>query len=174
MTPSAPTSNAANGDRRLVSLHALRVLLIETLPESDPKACTPALDRLGLPERGVPRIVFEDGLHSHAVDPREEIGLHAFESTVPRAPFDAYPRLASPHGQRREQLWTDFDRYQVTREPSLHALVGANVQCDGADDFCAEQRDYDAPQITARVCLLRRERILARYRPQSDSRGASQ
>lgn len=98
---------------------------------------TPALDRLGLPERGVPRIVFEDGLQSHAVDPCEEIGRDPFESTVPRVPFDAYPRLASPHGQRREQLWTDFDGYQVTRELPLHALVGANVQCDGAGNFCA-------------------------------------
>jgi hypothetical protein len=61
-------------------------------------------------------------------------------------------------------LWTHFDGYQIMRE--LHstalALVGGDVEYGGADDLCAVQRDYEAERITARFCILRRERFLTR------------
>lgn len=150
-------------------------LLIEAFPETDPEARTPVLDRLGLSQRrGVPRLAIEDALRSHAVPLCEDLGVDPIEFTVACVPFDAYTRLAPQHGWGREQLWTHFDGYQVTRELRLHALVGGDVRYGGADDFCAVQRDYDAPRITARFCVLRRERFLARHQPESDSGGAPQ
>lgn len=144
-------------------------MLVEGFPETDPDARIALLDRLGLPQRrGLPRIAIEDALRSHAVPLCEELGLDPIEFTAACVPFDAYTRLAPQHGWGREQLWTHFDGYQVTRELRLHALVGGDVRYGGADDFCAVQRDYDAPRITARFCVLRRQRFLARQRWESE------
>lgn len=150
-------------------------LLVEAFPETDPDAHAPVLDRLGLRRRrGLPRLVIEDALRSHWVPLCEELGLDPFEFMVACVPFDAYARLAPQREWGRAPLWTHFDGYQVTQDLHLHALVGGDVRHGGADDFCAVQRDYDAPRITARFCVLRRQRFLVRYGPDPDAPTATQ
>ena len=140
-------------------------ILVETFPESDPDARGPILGSLGLlGRRGLSRIAIEDALRSHGMDLCAALGLDPFDFVVGCIPFDAYTRLAPAYGWGREQLWTHFDGYQVTRELHLHALVGGDARYGGPDDFCAVPRDYDSPRITARFCVLRRQRFLARER----------
>jgi hypothetical protein len=144
-------------------------VLVETFPESDPEAGGWILGTLGLPRRrGLPRIAIEDALRSHGMNVCTALGLDPFEFVVGCIPFDAYARLAPAYGWGREQFWTHFDGYQVTRELHLLALVGGDARYGGPDGFCAVQRDYDPPRITARFCVLRRQRFLARERTESE------
>ena len=152
-----------SGGTRYLPWFGTETLLVETFPETDPDARTRLLDRLGLPRRrGLPRIAIEDALRSRTAYLCGELGLDPFEFTVVCIPFDAYTRLAPQRGWGRQQLWTHLDGYQVTRELRLHALVGGDTRYGGPDDLCGVQRDYDAARITARFCVVRRERFLAR------------
>jgi hypothetical protein len=140
-------------------------VLVETFPETEPDARTPLLDELSLPRRrGLSRIVIEDALRSHGPRLCARLGLDAFEFVLACIPFDVYLRLAPRQGWGRAPSWTHFDGYQIIQDPALTvlALVGGDVGYGGADDLCAVQRDYEAERITARFCVVRRQRFLAR------------
>jgi hypothetical protein len=157
----------SSGGTRYLPWFGAETVLIEDFPETSPEAPTRLLDVLNLRgRRGVPRLVIEDALRSHSGDVCRMLGLDPFEFVVACVPFDAYLRLSPRHGWGRQQLWTHFDGYQVTRELWLNALVGGDVRFGGGEDFCAVQRDYDADRLIARFCLLRRARFAVRHHPE--------
>jgi hypothetical protein len=140
-------------------------LLVEDFPETTADAPTRLLGELGLSaRRGVPRLVIEDALRSRTGAVCRALGLDPLEFVVACIPFDAYLRLAQRHDWGRQQLWTHFDGYQVTRELRLHALVGGDVRFGGAEEFCAVQRDYNPDRLIARFCVVRRARFVVRDR----------
>ena len=140
-------------------------VLVETFSEDDPDARTTLLTQLGLSQRrGLPRLVIEDATRVHGARIVEGLGLDPFEFTLACIPFDVYCRLAPSRGWGRERLWTHFDGYQLARDLNLLALVGGDVRYGGGEDLCAVQRNYDPPKITARFCVLRRERLLPAMR----------
>ncbi len=120
--------------------------------------------------RGLLRIAIEDALRTHTARICGELGLDPFEFTLACIPFDAYSRLAARHDWGRSQLWTHFDGYQVTRELDLIALVGGDARYGGPGELCAVQRDYGSAKITARFCVLRRERFLSENRASDSER----
>lgn len=157
----------SSGGTRYLPWFGTENTLIEDLAETSPDTSTRLLEALHLRgRRGVPRLVIEDALRSHTGDVCRALGLDPLQFVVACIPFDAYVRIAPPHGWGRQQLWTHFDGYQVTRELRLHALVGGDVRFGGAADFCAVQRDYDADRLVARLCVLRRARFVVRHHPE--------
>lgn len=138
-------------------------VLVETFPETDPDVRTGLLSALGLPKRrGLSRLVIEDALLTNGLHACTNLGLDPAECTVACIPFDAYLRLAPKYGWGREEFWTHFDGYQVTRELRLWALVGGNTRYGGADNLSILGRDYDSEKLTARFTILRRDRFLVR------------
>jgi hypothetical protein len=142
-------------------------LLVESFSETDPDAHTLLLDFFVLPQRrGVTRLTLEDALRSRGMALCAELGLDPIEYVVTCIPFDVYSRLAPQQGWGRQERWTHFDGYQVTRDLAVHALVGGDARHGGPDDFCTVQRDYDSVRITTRLSVLRRERFLVRQIPE--------
>lgn len=140
-------------------------LLVETFPETEPDAPTPLLRALSLSSRrGLARVTIEDVVRSKGPPLCASFGLDPCEFVLACIPFDIYLRLAAHHAWGQERLWTHFDGYQVVHDPRVAALalVGGDVGYGGAADLCAVQRDYEAERITARFCVLRRKRFLAR------------
>ncbi len=138
-------------------------VLVETFPETDPDVRTGLLGALGLPKRrGLTRLVIEDALLTNGPHVCANLGLDPAECTVACIPFDAYLRLAPKYGWGRQEFWTHFDGYQVTRELRLRALVGGDARYGGPDDLCGVERDYNAERLTARFVILRRDRFLVR------------
>jgi hypothetical protein len=140
-------------------------LLVETFPETEPDAQTPLLRTLSLPSRrGLSRMTIEDALRSRGPLVCADLGLDPSEFVLGCIPFDVYLRVAAHYGWGQQHLWTHFDGYQLMEDPRLTALalVGGDVEYGGADDLCAVQRDYEAERITARFCIVRRARFLAR------------
>lgn len=147
-------------------------VLVETFPETTGDPPTRLLGALGLSgRRGLPRLAIEDALRSRSGAVCRALGLDPLEFVVACIPFDAYLRLAPQHDWGRQQLWTHFDGYQVTRDLRLHALVGGDVQFGGAADVCAVQRDYDPDRLVARFCILRRARFVVRQHADASGPG---
>lgn len=163
----------SSGGTRYLPWFGAEVILVEDFPETAPDTPTPLLGQLGLSvRRGLPRLVIEDALRSHTIGICKTLGLDPFEFIVACIPFDAYTRLSPRYEWGRQQLWTHFDGYQVTRELRLLALVGGDARFGGAEEFCAIQRDYDADRVLARFCVLRRARFLVRHRSDEAQPGA--
>lgn len=138
-------------------------VLVETFPETEPDARTGLLTALGLHRRrGLPRIAIEDALLTNGSRLCTELGLDPAEFTVACIPFDAYLRLAPQYKWGQQELWTQFDGYQVSREMHLRALVGGDARYGGPDDLCSIERDYDVDRVTVRFAVLRRQRFMTR------------
>lgn len=149
-----------SGGTRYLPWFGEEMLLVETFPETEPDARTGLLDILRLSKRcALPRIAIEDALRSHGERVCVELGLNAEQFVVVCIPYDAYLRLAPHYGWGRQERWTHFDGYQVTRELRLQALVGGDVRFGGPDDLCGVSRDYDSDRITARFAIVRRQRF---------------
>ncbi len=138
-------------------------VLVESFPEDGSDARTPLLESLSLPRRrGLTRLALEDALLSKGPGLCEDLGLDPTAYRITCVPFDVYERLANRYGWGRQELWTHFDGYQLTRELELQALVGGDVRYGGADDLCGVGRGYDSDHITARFAIVRRDRFEAR------------
>ena len=156
----------SSGGTRYLPWFGAETVLVEDFPETAPDTPTRLLEQLGLSgRRGLPRLVIEDAIRSHTIDVCKALGLDPLEFVVACIPFDAYTRLSPRYEWGRQQLWTHFDGYQLTRELRLLALVGGDVRFGGAEELCAIQRDYEADRVVARFCVLRRARFLVRHRP---------
>lgn len=152
-----------SGGSRYLPWFGEETLVVETFPETEPDARTGLLAALGLSKRrALPRIVIEDALRSCSERVCAELGLDPDRFLTACIPYDAYLRLAPKYGWGRQECWTHFDGYQVTRELRLHALVGGDVRYGGPDDLCGVSRDYDAERITTRFAIVRRQRLTAR------------
>lgn len=137
------------------------VLMVEGFPETDPDARTPLLARLGVSGRhGVSRLTIENALLTQGPRLIRDIGLDPVEFRVVCIPFDAYLRLAPKYGWGQQDLWTHFDGYQITRNLQLWALVGGYREFGGAEDLCSVGREYESVRLTARLAIVRRERLV--------------
>jgi hypothetical protein len=154
-----------SGGTRYLPWFGPEVLLVETFREEEPKDESPLLAKLRLPRRkGLSRREIEHALATHGPQLCRELGLDAVEFRLVPIPFDVYERIATHHGWGKQEFWTHFDGYQVTRELRLLALVGGDVRFGGSDDLCSVARDYETPRLTARFAIVRRDRFTARER----------
>jgi hypothetical protein len=152
-----------SGGTRYLPWFGAETILVESFPEDQPDLPTALLSALSLPcRRGLPRLVVENALLSKGPMICANLGLQPAEFRVTCIPFDAYERLADRFRWGRQQLWTHFDGYQVTRDLNFQALIGGDVRYGGPDDLCCVSRSYDSEHITVRFAVIRRDRFEAR------------
>jgi hypothetical protein len=60
----------------------------------------------------------------------------------------------------RQQLWTHFDGYQLSRDLHLRALVGGDAHYGGPEDLCSVARDYETEHLMARFAAVDRQRLM--------------
>jgi hypothetical protein len=148
------------GSRYLPDFGA-ETLLVETFSETDLDARTGLLDTLGLDRRrGLSRLAIEDAVRSRTTRVCAELGLDPARHSVIPVPYDAYLRLAPRYGWGRQQLWTHFDGYQLSRELHLRALVGGDAHYGGPEDLCSVARDYETERLIARFAVVDRQRLM--------------
>jgi hypothetical protein len=148
---------------RYLPMFEPETLLVETFSEREPDASSDLLKSLALPRRrGLSRIAIEDAVRSRSRDVCAALGLDPARHAVIPIPFDAYLRLAPRYNWGTERLWTHFDGYQVNHGLTLRALVGGDAGYGGAADLCSVARDYESERIVTRLCIVRRERLIAR------------
>jgi hypothetical protein len=150
----------ASGGTRYLPWFGAEATLVETFPEGGAEPVTGLLRALGLTRRrGLSRLRIEDALLARGPGSCEELGLDPREYRVVCIPFDVYARIAPERGWGRQELWTHFDGYQVTRELRLQALVGGDARFGGPADLCGVARRYESDRISLRLALVRRARF---------------
>lgn len=148
------------GSRYLPDFGA-ETLLVETFAETELDTRTGLLDALELRRRrGLSRLAIEDAVRSRTTRVCAELGLDPARYTVIPIPFDAYLRLAPRYDWGRQQLWTHFDGYQLSRDLHLRALVGGDAHYGGPEDLCSVARDYETEHLMARFAAVDRQRLM--------------
>ncbi len=144
-----------------------RPCLLEDFPEDqEPPSDSPLLRALGLgSRRGLARDEIEAALFAHGAHVvADELGLDPEDCRLVCVPPDVYSRFGREHGWGKQQQWTHFDGYQVLKGGRLRALVGGDVRYGGLNDLTSIAPSDKRDSVIARFAVVRRARLVARWR----------
>ena len=129
-------------------------------PPADASPTSPLLDALGLPGRkGLSRKRIEKALRERGAAVVKGLGLDPRTHRIACIPIDAYTRLGAKRGWGKQETWTHFDGFMVSKERKLMALVGGDARFGGLNDLVAVGADYDSDRLFARFALVQRRRF---------------
>ena len=129
-------------------------------PSADANPTSPLLEALGLPtRRGLARKKIEKALRERGGAVVKDLGLDPRAYRIVCLPTDVYTRLGSKRGWGKQEIWTHFDGYMVSKERKLMALVGGDVRFGGLHDLVGVGADYDSDRLFARFAIVQRRRF---------------
>ena len=142
-------------------------MLVEDFPENDAAdASSKLLSMLRLPHRrGLARTEIENALMRFGAQIlADQLHLDPLEYRLVCIPYDLYMRLGRDRGWGQWHHWTHFDGYQVVRGNRLSALVGGDGRFGGVNDLVSISRTDARDNVYARFAVVRRARMVARWR----------
>jgi hypothetical protein len=157
----------SSGGTRYLPPIAAETALVEDFPENDSAdAPSKLLSALGLRNRrGLARAEIENALmRSGANLLEEQLGLDPIEFRIVCIPYDLYMRLGPQRGWGQWHHWTHFDGYWVVSGNRLRALVGGDGRFGGLADLVSISRTDARDNVYARFAIVRRARMVARWR----------
>jgi hypothetical protein len=129
-------------------------------PPADASPTSPLLDALGLPGRkGLSRKRIEKALRERGAAVVKDLGLDPRTHRIACIPVDAYTRLGAKRGWGKQETWTHFDGFMVSKERKLMALVGGDARFGGLNDLVAVGADYDSDRLFTRFAVVQRRRF---------------
>jgi hypothetical protein len=137
-------------------------VLVEDFDDPSPgaSASSPLVAALGLPGRwGLSRRNIESALRARGATVMNDLGLDPRAYRVVCLPVDVYTRLGARRGWGKQEAWTHFDGYMVSKDRKLMALVGGDVRFGGLHDLVAVGADYDSDRLLARFAVVQRRRF---------------
>ena len=156
-----------SGGARYLPCISAETALIEDFPENDTAdAPSKLLSALRLPHRrGLDRAQIENALMRFGADVlAEQLSLDPIEFRLICIPYDLYLRLGREQGWGQWQHWTHFDGYWVVQDNRLRALVGGDGRFGGVSDLVSISRADARDGVYARFAVVRRARMVARWR----------
>jgi hypothetical protein len=141
--------------------------LVEDFPENDTAdAPSKLLSALSLPHRrGLARTQIENALMRFGANVlAEQFSLDPIEFRLICIPYDMYMRLGRERGWGQWHHWTHFDGYWVVQGNRLRALVGGDGRFGGLADLVSIGRTDARDGVYARFAVVRRARMVARWR----------
>lgn len=94
----------------------------------------------------------------------DELNLDPIEFRLVCIPYDLYMRLGRDRGWGQWHHWTHFDGYGVVQGNRLRALVGGDGRFGGLVDLLTISRTDARESVYARFAVVRRARMVARWR----------
>jgi hypothetical protein len=156
-----------SGGARYLPRISAETALVEDFPENE-TVDRPAklLAALRLPQRrALARAEIENALMCFGAQIlAEQLNLDPIEFRLVCIPYDLYMRLGRDRGWGQWHHWTHFDGYQVVRDNRLRALVGGDGRFGGVADVVSISRTDAHDRVYARFAVVRRARMVARWR----------
>ena len=156
-----------SGGARYLPRISAETALIEDFAENEAAdAPSKLVTALGLPARhGRARTEIETALMNFGNQIlAEHLGLDPMEYRLICIPYDSYMRLGRDRGWGQWPHWTHFDGYQVMDGNRLRALVGGDGRFGGVTDLVSISRSDAREGVYARFAVVRRARMVARWR----------
>jgi hypothetical protein len=156
-----------SGGARYLPRISAETALVEDFPENDTAdASSKLLSALCLPHRrGLARAEIENALMRFGAQIiADELNLDPIEFRLVCIPYDLYMRLGRDRGWGQWHRWTHFDGYWVVRGNRLSALVGGDGRFGGVADLVSISRTDARENVYARFAVVRRARMVARWR----------
>ena len=156
-----------SGGARYLPRASAETALIEDFAENEAAdAPSKLVTALGLPARhGRARTEIETALMNFGNQIlAERVGLDPMEYRLICIPYDSYMRLGRDRGWGQWPHWTHFDGYQVMDGNRLRALVGGDGRFGGGTDLVSISRSDAREGVYARFAVVRRARMVARWR----------
>jgi len=156
----------SGGSRYLPRISA-ETALVEDFPENDTAdASSKLLSALRLPHRrGLARAEIENALMRFGAQIlAEQLNVDPIEFRLVCIPYDLYMRLGRDRGWGQWHHWTHFDGYGVVQGNRLRALVGGDGRFGGLADLVSISRTDARENVYARFAVVRRARMVARWR----------
>jgi hypothetical protein len=156
-----------SGGARYLPRISAETALVEDFAETEAAdAPSKLLEALRLPRRrALARSEIENALmHFGAQILAEQLNLDASEYRLVCIPYDLYLRLGRDRNWGQWHHWTHFDGYQVVRGNRLSALVGGDGRFGGVNDLVSISRTDARDSVYARFAVVRRARMVARWR----------
>ena len=157
----------SSGGARYLPPMASETALVEEFPENDSAdAPSKLLSGLGLRNRrGLARAEIENALMRFGPNLlADQLGLDPIEFRLVCIPYDLYMRLGPERGWGKWHHWTHFDGYWVVSGNRLRALVGGDGRFGGLADLVSISRTDARDSVYARFAVVRRARMVARWR----------
>jgi hypothetical protein len=156
-----------SGGARYLPRVSAETALIEDFAENEAAdAPSKLLGALRLPDRrGLARADIEKALiRSGGQILADQLKLDPLEFRLVCIPYDLYMRLGRDRGWGHWPHWTHFDGYQVMAGNRLGALVGGDGRFGGIADLVSISRTDSREGVYARFAVVRRARMVARWR----------
>ena len=156
-----------SGGARYLPRIAAETALVEDFTESEANdSPSKLLSALGLSRRrGLARSEIENALmRVGAQIVADQLNLDPIEFRLVCIPYDLYMRLGRERNWGQWHHWTHFDGYQVVRGNRLRALVGGDGRFGGVTDLVSISRSDAHEGVYARFAVVRRARMVARWR----------
>jgi hypothetical protein len=156
-----------SGGARYLPRISAETALVENFPENDTAdASSKLLSALSLPyRRGLARTQIENALMRFGAQIlADELNLDPIEFRLVCIPYDLYMRLGRDRNWGQWHHWTHFDGYQVVRDNRLSALVGGDGRFGGVNDLVSISRTDARDSVYVRFAVVRRARMVARWR----------
>lgn len=137
-------------------------VLVEDFDDPSPGATpsSPLVTALGLAgRRGLSRRNIESALRARGAVVMKDLGLDPRVYRIVCIPVDVYTRLGAKRGWGKQEFWTHFDGYMMSKERKLMALVGGDVRFGGLHDLVTVGVDYDSDRLFARFAVVQRRRF---------------
>ena len=156
-----------SGGARYLPRISAETALVEDFAESEANdSPSKLLSALGLSRRcGLARSEIENALMRFGAQiVADQLNLDPIEFRLVCIPYDLYMRLGRERNWGQWHHWTHFDGYQVVRGNRLRALVGGDGRFGGVADLVSISRTDAHEGVYARFALVRRARMVARWR----------
>jgi hypothetical protein len=156
-----------SGGARYLPRISAETALVEDFPENDTAdAPSKLLSALQLPHRrGLARTEIENALMRFGAQIlADELNLDPIEFRLICIPYDMYMRFGRERGWGQWHHWTHFDGYWVVQGNRLRALVGGDGRFGGVTDLVSISRTDARDSVYARFAVVRRARMVARWR----------
>ncbi|MBN1225992.1 MAG: hypothetical protein JXA79_03285 [Deltaproteobacteria bacterium] len=113
-------------------------------------------NRKGLHRKEVEHALLEKG--QQIVD--EKLGLDPKLFRLVCIPPDLYLRLGQSRNWGKQEVWTHFDGYEISKQGRLSALAGGDSRFGGIYDLVSIGREYNPEHLIVRFAVVQRERML--------------
>jgi len=113
-------------------------------------------NRKGLHRKEIERALLEKG--QQIVD--EKLGLDPKLFRFVCIPPDLYLRLGQSRDWGKQEVWTHFDGYEISKKGGLSALAGGDSRFGGIYDLVSIGREYNPDHLIVRFAVVQRERML--------------
>lgn len=156
-----------SGGARYLPRISAETALVEDFTESEANdSPSKLLSALGLSRRrGLARSEIENALMRFGAQiVADQLNLDPIEFRLVCIPYDLYMRLGRERNWGQWHHWTHFDGYQVVRDNRLRALVGGDGRFGGVADLVSISRTDAHEGVYARFAVVRRARMVARWR----------